>query len=164
MNTTISSCILRLAEQLLFSVLNLSQQALRSASLPLSVLLLRRNAKVTICHSETTVQEHVEKADIVISCAGHKELVKGEWIKNGAKVIDVGITRIPGTNKIVGDIEFHKALTKVSFITPVPGGVGPLTVSMLFKNLYRVWCRSNGLQLNIDEQDEELDYAQNYQF
>ncbi|CAD8083213.1 unnamed protein product [Paramecium primaurelia] len=131
---------------------------------PLSVLLLKRNARVTICHSETTVQEHVEKADIVISCAGHKELVKGEWIKNGAKVIDVGITRIPGTNKIVGDIEFNKALPRVSFITPVPGGVGPLTVSMLFKNLYRVWCRSNGLKANIDELDDELDYAQNYQF
>ncbi|CAD8045397.1 unnamed protein product [Paramecium sonneborni] len=131
---------------------------------PLSVLLLKRNAKVTICHSETAVQEHVEKADIVISCAGHKELVKGDWIKNGAKVIDVGITRIPGTNKIVGDIEFNNALPKVSFITPVPGGVGPLTVSMLFKNLYRVWCRTNGLKLNIDEQDKEMVYAQNYQF
>ncbi|CAD8164472.1 unnamed protein product [Paramecium octaurelia] len=131
---------------------------------PLSVLLLKRNARVTICHSETLVQEHVENADIVISCAGHKELVKGEWIKIGAKVIDVGITRIPGTNKIIGDIEFQKALPRVSFITPVPGGVGPLTVSMLFRNLYRVWCRSNGLKANVDEEEDEFDYAQNYQF
>ena len=77
--------------------------------------------------------EFVKKAEILIVAVGKAGLVKGEWIKEGAIVIDVGINRIEG--KLVGDVEFDKAQERASYITPVPGGVGPLTVAMLMKNL-----------------------------
>jgi len=103
---------------------------------PLSLLLLEQYATVTVCHVATSeagcLIEHVQRADILVVAVGKAGLVKGEWIKQGAVVIDVGINRV-GTH-IVGDVEFDKAKDRASFITPVPGGVGPVTVVMLMRN------------------------------
>lgn len=103
---------------------------------PLSLLLLEQYATVTVCHVATSeaglLEEHVRRADILIVAVGRPSIVKGDWIKEGAVVIDVGINRVEG--KIVGDVEFSTAKEKASFITPVPGGVGPVTVVMLMRN------------------------------
>ncbi len=104
---------------------------------PLSLLLLEKFATVTVCHIGTSkagkLEEHVKKAEVLIVAAGKANLIKGDWVKEGAVVIDVGINRVDG--KIVGDVEFEGASKKASYITPVPGGVGPLTVTMLMRNL-----------------------------
>lgn len=104
---------------------------------PLSLLLLEKFATVTVCHIGTSdagkLTEHVKKAEILVVAVGKAGLIKGEWIKEGAIVIDVGINRI--NDKIVGDVEFEEASSRASYITPVPGGVGPLTVTMLMRNL-----------------------------
>lgn len=101
---------------------------------PLSIMLERENCTVTLCHSRTkNLEKHIGRADIVISAIGRPRFVKGEWIKEGAAVIDVGINRLEdGT--VCGDVEFEEAEKKASFITPVPGGVGPMTVAMLIRN------------------------------
>ncbi len=104
---------------------------------PLSLLLLDKFATVTVCHIGTSkagkLEEHVRKAEVLIVAVGKAGLIKGEWIKQGAIVIDVGINRLG--DKIVGDVEFEAAEKRASWITPVPGGVGPLTVTMLMRNL-----------------------------
>ena len=104
---------------------------------PLSLLLLDKFATVTVCHIGTSqagkLEEHVKKAEILIVAVGKAGLIKGEWIKEGAIVIDVGINRVG--DKIVGDVEFETAEKHASYITPVPGGVGPLTVTMLMRNV-----------------------------
>ncbi len=104
---------------------------------PLSLLLLEKFATVTVCHIGTSkagnLEEHVKKAEILIVAVGRAGLIKGDLIKDGAIVIDVGINRVG--EKIVGDVEFEKAFERASWITPVPGGVGPLTVTMLMRNL-----------------------------
>lgn len=100
---------------------------------PMALLLLKENATVTVCHSRTVnLQEHVSRADIVVAAVGQAGFVKGAWIKPGAVVIDVGINK--AGDKIVGDVEFEEAAKRAAFITPVPGGVGPVTVVMLMKN------------------------------
>jgi len=104
---------------------------------PLSLLLLDKFATVTVCHIATSkagkLQEHVKGAEVLIVAVGKAGLIKGEWIKEGAIVIDVGINRIG--DKIVGDVEFEGAQKRACCITPVPGGVGPLTVTILMRNL-----------------------------
>lgn len=104
---------------------------------PLSLLLLEKFATVTVCHIGTSqagkLQQHVRNAQILIVAVGKAGLIKGEWIKQGVVVIDVGINRVGG--KIVGDVEFQEAAKRAAWITPVPGGVGPLTVIMLMRNL-----------------------------
>ena len=101
---------------------------------PMFLELLLAKCTVTICHSKTkNVQEKISQADIVVSAVGVPNFVKGEWIKDGAIIIDIGITRLDN-NKIVGDVEFDIAKEKAAFITPVPGGVGPLTVATLMEN------------------------------
>ncbi|PIV39106.1 MAG: bifunctional 5,10-methylene-tetrahydrofolate dehydrogenase/5,10-methylene-tetrahydrofolate cyclohydrolase [Candidatus Omnitrophica bacterium CG02_land_8_20_14_3_00__42_8] len=104
---------------------------------PLALLLLNKFVTTTVCHIATgqrgTLPEFVKKAEILIVAVGKAGLVKGGWIKEGAIVIDVGINRVEG--KIVGDVEFDKAFEKASYITPVPGGVGPLTVTILMRNV-----------------------------
>lgn len=104
---------------------------------PLSLLLLEKLATVTVCHIGTSnagkLAEHVRAADILIVAVGKAGLIKGEWIKEGAIVIDVGINHV--NNAIVGDVEFESAERRASWITPVPGGVGPLTVMMLMRNV-----------------------------
>lgn len=103
---------------------------------PLCLLLLREFATVTVCHIGTSeagkLEEHVKNADILIVAVGVESLIKGDMIKEGAIVIDVGINR--SDNGIVGDVEYDVAKDKASYITPVPGGVGPVTVVMLMKN------------------------------
>lgn len=105
---------------------------------PLSVLLLNALATVTVCHVGTAragqLEAHVRRADILIVAVGKAELIKGDWVKAGAVVIDVGINK--SGNTIVGDVEFGPASAKASVITPVPGGVGPVTVMMLMYNLF----------------------------
>jgi len=104
---------------------------------PLALLLLEKFATVTVCHIGTSkagkLEEHVRKAEVLIVAVGRAGLIRGEWIKEGAIVIDVGINRLG--DKIVGDVEFEEAQKRASYITPVPGGVGPLTVTMLMRNL-----------------------------
>ncbi len=104
---------------------------------PLALLLLDKFATVTICHIGTSqagkLEEHVRKAEVLVVAVGKAGLIKGEWIKEGAIVVDVGINRIG--DKIVGDVEFETAEKRAAYITPVPGGVGPLTVTMLMRNV-----------------------------
>jgi len=112
---------------------------------PLSLLLLEKFATTTVCHIGTSeaqkLVEHVGSAEILVVAVGKAGLIKGEWIKGGAIVIDVGINRVEG--KIVGDVEFEEAQKRASYITPVPGGVGPLTVTMLMKNLIEAFKLQN---------------------
>src|SRR3990170_225424 len=101
---------------------------------PMAMMLLKRNATVTICHSRTKdLVEKIRKADILVAAIGRAEFIKGEWVKEGAVVIDVGMNRTM-EGKLVGDVDFEGASTRASFITPVPGGVGPMTIAMLLKN------------------------------
>jgi methylenetetrahydrofolate dehydrogenase (NADP+)/methenyltetrahydrofolate cyclohydrolase len=101
---------------------------------PVAVMCLQKHATVTICHSRTkNLAEQVGKADVLIAAVGQPEMIKGEWIKEGAIVIDVGVNRV-GEKKLVGDVEFEAASKRASAITPVPGGVGPMTITMLLYN------------------------------
>ncbi|MBF0331654.1 MAG: bifunctional 5,10-methylenetetrahydrofolate dehydrogenase/5,10-methenyltetrahydrofolate cyclohydrolase [Candidatus Omnitrophica bacterium] len=103
---------------------------------PMIHLLLKKNATVTVCHSGTSragrLVDHVKQAEILIVAMGKPGFIKGEWVREGAIVIDVGINALDG--KIVGDVEFDVASSRAAFITPVPGGVGPVTAVMLMKN------------------------------
>ena len=101
---------------------------------PVALMCLARHATVTICHSRTRdLPEKVRQADVVIAAVGRPEMIKGDWIKEGAVVIDVGVNRV-GEKKLVGDVEFEAAAERASAITPVPGGVGPMTITMLLYN------------------------------
>jgi len=104
---------------------------------PLALLLLEKFATVTVCHIGTSIagklEEHIKRAEVLIVAVGKAGLIKGDLVKVGAIVIDVGINRV--VDKIVGDVEFEAAEKRAAFITPVPGGVGPLTVTMLMRNL-----------------------------
>ena len=103
---------------------------------PLALLLLREDATVTICHSKTeNISSVSRRADILVVAAGRPGMVTADYIKEGAVVIDVGINRVDG--KVVGDVNSHEAGKKASAITPVPGGVGPLTIAMLMQNTVR---------------------------
>ncbi len=107
---------------------------------PLQLLLGERRLTTIICNTGTSQQDlekFVSEADVVVGCAGQPGLIKGKWIKEGAIVIDVGTTEVNG--KLAGDIEFEEAKKRASFITPVPGGVGPLTVTMLMQNLINAY-------------------------
>jgi methylenetetrahydrofolate dehydrogenase (NADP+)/methenyltetrahydrofolate cyclohydrolase len=101
---------------------------------PISLLLQNANATVTMCHSRTRdLADEVRRADIVVAAIGKPEMVKGDWIKDGAIVLDVGINRT-ADGKLVGDVEFTKAAQRAKAITPVPGGVGPMTIACLLEN------------------------------
>ena len=126
---------------------------------PIAQLLLRENCTVTICHSRTkNLKEVCLSADILVAAVGIPEMVKGDWVKDGAVVIDVGINRLPapekgeGKTKLVGDVDFDEAGKKSSAITPVPGGVGPMTIACLLLNTLAATCFQN----NIDFSDFEL--------
>jgi methylenetetrahydrofolate dehydrogenase (NADP+)/methenyltetrahydrofolate cyclohydrolase len=100
---------------------------------PMALMLLAANATVTICHRKSDLPAEVARADLLVVAVGVPQLVKGEWIKPGAVVIDVGMNRTP-EGKLLGDVEFAAASERASWITPVPGGVGPMTVAMLMQN------------------------------
>lgn len=115
---------------------------------PMAQLLLGDSCTVTIAHSRTKdLPEIVRAADIVVAAVGRPEMVKGDWIKEGATVIDVGINRIERDGKqiLVGDVDFDSAKTRAGAITPVPGGVGPMTIACLLANTVTACCRANGL-------------------
>ncbi len=102
---------------------------------PAALLLLQRNATVTICHSRTEdLASIVRQADILVAAVGRAELITGDMIQPGAVVIDAGYNRVPGRSGDVGDVEFESARERASYITPVPGGVGPMTIAMLLRN------------------------------
>ncbi len=108
---------------------------------PLSLLLLNKFVTTSVCHIATgergVLPEYVKRAEILVVAVGKAGLVKGDWIKEGAIVIDVGMNRVG--DKLVGDVEFEKAAERAGFITPVPGGVGPLTVTILLRNVVRAF-------------------------
>lgn len=107
---------------------------------PLQLLLGERRVTTVVCNTGTSpadLEKYISEADIVVACAGQPGLVKGAWIKPGAIVIDVGTTEVHG--KLTGDVEFEEAKKRASYITPVPGGVGPLTVTMLMQNLMNAY-------------------------
>lgn len=101
---------------------------------PVALLLMMEHATVTICHSRTIdLKEKVSRADIVVAAIGKPEMIRGDWIKDGAVVIDVGVNRMEN-GKLKGDVEFDEAAKHARLITPVPGGVGPMTITMLLAN------------------------------
>jgi methylenetetrahydrofolate dehydrogenase (NADP+)/methenyltetrahydrofolate cyclohydrolase len=119
---------------------------------PMAQLLLRESCTVTIAHSRTKdLPEVVKRADIVVAAVGRANFVQGDWIKPGATVIDVGINRIPapergeGKSRLVGDVDFAAAKEVAGAITPVPGGVGPMTIACLLANTLTACCRAHGL-------------------
>jgi methylenetetrahydrofolate dehydrogenase (NADP+) / methenyltetrahydrofolate cyclohydrolase len=111
--------------------------------MPVALLLIGKNATVTVCHSRTrNLSEIVRQADILIAAIGKMEMVRGDWIKSGAAVIDVGINEKPDPAKkkgyrLVGDVNFEEAVQVAGWITPVPGGVGPMTIAMLMRSTLR---------------------------
>jgi len=112
---------------------------------PAATMLMHRNATVTVCHSHTeNLKDEVKNADIVIAAVGKPRFITGDMIKENAVVIDVGINRMPD-GKITGDVDFESAKEKASYITPVPGGVGPMTIAMLMSNTLEAAMRQNGI-------------------
>ncbi len=116
---------------------------------PMALLLLGDSATVTLAHSRTRdLPEVVRRADILVAAVGRPEMIKGDWIKPGAVVIDVGINRVPaadGKSRLVGDVDFAGAAERAAAITPVPGGVGPMTIAMLLRNTLVAAHRRAGL-------------------
>ncbi|MBL4803089.1 MAG: bifunctional methylenetetrahydrofolate dehydrogenase/methenyltetrahydrofolate cyclohydrolase FolD [Emcibacter sp.] len=117
---------------------------------PVAQLLLNENCTVTMAHSRTRdLATVVGRADIVVAAVGVPELVKGSWIKDGATVIDVGVNRIEkadGKTRLIGDVEYDEAAKHASAITPVPGGVGPMTIAVLLKSTIVAACRQAGIE------------------
>ena len=122
---------------------------------PMAQLLIAESCTVTVAHSRTkNLPEVVRRADIVVAAVGRPEMVKGDWIKPGATVIDVGINRVAGAvegkSKLVGDVDYASAAEVAGAITPVPGGVGPMTIAVLLRNALVAAYRNAGLDLPID--------------
>lgn len=122
---------------------------------PMAQLLIAQSCTVTVAHSRTRdLEQVVRRADIVVAAVGRPEMVKGSWIKPGAVVIDVGINRVPGAQegktRLVGDVDYASAAQVASAITPVPGGVGPMTIAVLLRNTLVAACRNAGLDLGAD--------------
>ena len=123
---------------------------------PMAQLLLGESCTVTVAHSRTRdLPEVCRRADILVAAVGRPEMIKGDWIKPGATVIDVGINRVPsadpvkaaeGKTRVVGDVAFKEAVEVAGRITPVPGGVGPMTIACLLANTYSAACRLNNIQ------------------
>jgi methylenetetrahydrofolate dehydrogenase (NADP+)/methenyltetrahydrofolate cyclohydrolase len=128
---------------------------------PMAQLLLAESCTVTIAHSRTRDLPAVcREADILVAAVGRAEMVRGDWIKSGATVIDVGINRLPardpekaaqGKTRVVGDVAFEEAAKVAGAITPVPGGVGPMTIACLLMNTYTAACRSAGLDPRLPD-------------
>jgi methylenetetrahydrofolate dehydrogenase (NADP+)/methenyltetrahydrofolate cyclohydrolase len=117
---------------------------------PLTALLIGESATVTVAHSKTRdLPDVCRRADLLFAAVGRAEMVKGDWVKPGATVIDVGINRVPaatpGKTRIVGDVDYAGAAERAAAITPVPGGVGPMTIACLLVNTVRAACAAHGL-------------------
>jgi methylenetetrahydrofolate dehydrogenase (NADP+)/methenyltetrahydrofolate cyclohydrolase len=108
---------------------------------PQAMMLLQADATVTICHRKSNLKMELADADIVVAAVGVAEVIKGEWIKPGAVVIDVG-QNTDAQGKLCGDVEFKSAAERASWITPVPGGVGPMTIAMLMQNTLEAASRA----------------------
>lgn len=122
---------------------------------PMAQLLIAQSCTVTVAHSRTRdLADVVRRADIVVAAVGRPEMVKGDWIKPGAVVIDVGINRVAGAvegkTRLVGDVDYASAAAVASAITPVPGGVGPMTIAVLLRNALVAAYRNAGLELGAD--------------
>ena len=121
---------------------------------PMASLLLAAHCTVTVAHSRTKdLTDVCRQADILIAAVGRAEMIQGDWIKPGATVIDVGINRIDGENgkkRLVGDVEFASASTVAGSITPVPGGVGPMTIACLLRNTVQAACAVNGVDFTLE--------------
>ena len=120
---------------------------------PLAALMINSSATVTVAHSRTKdLPDVVRRADIVVAAVGRPEMVKGDWIKPGATVIDVGINRVPaaeeGKTRLVGDVDYTSAAEAASAITPVPGGVGPMTIAVLLRNTLVSAARREGVAID----------------
>ncbi|SHF30874.1 methylenetetrahydrofolate dehydrogenase (NADP+) / methenyltetrahydrofolate cyclohydrolase [Kaistia soli DSM 19436] len=120
---------------------------------PMAQLLLQESCTVTIAHSKSRdLAALARRADILVAAVGRPEMVRGDWVKEGAVVIDVGMNRIPapergaGKTRLVGDVAYTEASLRASAITPVPGGVGPMTIAMLMANTLTAACRAAGIQ------------------
>ncbi len=128
---------------------------------PMAQLLLSQNCTVTVAHSRTKdLPDLCRTADILVAAVGRPEMIRGDWIKPGATVIDVGINRLPsldpekaaqGKSRLVGDVAFDEAAKVAGAITPVPGGVGPMTIACLLSNTYTAACRSAGLDPTLPD-------------
>ena len=121
---------------------------------PMASLLLKESCTVTIAHSKTkNIKDLCSEADILVAAVGRPEMVEGDWIKPGAIVIDVGINRVPAPEKgkdrtkIVGDVDFESCELNAGAITPVPGGVGPMTIACLLSNTLTACCRINNIEV-----------------
>ncbi len=122
---------------------------------PMAMLLVRESCTVTVAHSRTRdLPAEVREADILVAAVGRPRMVRGDWIKPGAAVIDVGINRVPagedGKTRLVGDVDFDEAAKVAGAITPVPGGVGPMTIACLLHNTVTACCRQNGIDVPED--------------
>ena len=121
---------------------------------PMASLLLAAHCTVTVAHSRTKdLTDVCRQADILIAAVGRAEMIQGDWIKPGATVIDVGINRIDGENgkkRLVGDVEFASASAVAGAITPVPGGVGPMTIACLLRNTVQAACAANGIDFTVE--------------
>jgi methylenetetrahydrofolate dehydrogenase (NADP+)/methenyltetrahydrofolate cyclohydrolase len=119
---------------------------------PMAALLLRESCTVTVAHSRTRDLPAVcRRADILVAAVGRPEMIRGDWVKPGAAVVDVGINRVPredgsGKSRLVGDVCFAEAAKVAGAITPVPGGVGPMTIACLLKNTLTAACRQAGVE------------------
>ena len=119
---------------------------------PMAMLLIKESCTVTVAHSRTQdLSAEAREADILVAAVGQPQMVKGDWIKPGATVIDVGINRVPaeeeGKTRLVGDVDFDEAVKVAGAITPVPGGVGPMTIACLLHNTVEACCRQNGFDV-----------------
>jgi methylenetetrahydrofolate dehydrogenase (NADP+)/methenyltetrahydrofolate cyclohydrolase len=116
---------------------------------PMAHLLLAESCTVTIAHSRTRdLPEECRRADILVAAVGRPQMVKGDWVKPGATVIDVGINRIDadgGKTRLVGDVDFDAVCERAGAVTPVPGGVGPMTIACLLLNTLTAACRQHGV-------------------
>lgn len=122
---------------------------------PLSSMLIRENCTVTVLHSKSyDLAAETKRADILISATGSPKIVKADWVKPGACVVDVGIVRVD--NKIVGDVDFDEVIKVAGLITPVPGGIGPITIASLLANTVKAVC----MQRNIDLSKDRKTYAE----
>ena len=122
---------------------------------PMAQLLLKESCTVTICHSRTEfLSQEIRRGDILVAAIGKPEFVKGNWVKPGATILDVGINRVTredGTTKLVGDVDFAAASEFAKFITPVPGGVGPMTIACLLRNTLQAACASAGVAFGLGD-------------
>ena len=119
---------------------------------PVAMMLLERNATVSMCHSRTRdLDARVAAADVVVAAVGVPGLVRGEWIRPGAVVIDVGMNRLPadgdGKKKLAGDVDYEDVKEVAGALTPVPGGVGPMTIACLLKNTVTAVCAINDIEV-----------------